>query len=163
MKSVTLYRPVSIEKAMSDFDRYMESFFGGSLPAPAGKTHRLPAMDIEESDDRYSVNLELPGFDEKNIEVHVEGKAITVESKREESGDTTLESSAETKTGENTEEKKARYILKERKQSYFKRTFSLPENADYESISAKFKNGILTLDVKKRPESKKRAIHIEGS
>ncbi len=163
MKSVTLYRPVSIEKAMSDFDRYMESFFGDNLLAPAGKAHRLPAMDIEESDDKYSVNLELPGFDEKNIEVHVEGKSISVESKREELEDTSSENSAETKTGENTEEKKARYILKERKQRYFKRTFSLPENADYESISAKFKNGILTLDVKKRPESKKRTIHIEGN
>ncbi len=150
MKSVTLYRPVSIEKAMSDFDRYMESFFGDSLLAPASKHLHLPAMDIEENDESYSVNIELPGLEEKNIEVHANGKEITVESKQEES------------TEEKVEEKKGRFILKERRQSRFSRTFSLPENADYESISAKFKNGVLTLDVKKRPESKKRTIQIES-
>ncbi len=146
MKSVTLYRPVSIERAMNDFDRYMQSFFGDSLLAPAARNFgRLPAMDIRETGDAYAVEMELPGFDEKNIEVHVNGKDITVESKQEES----------------TEEKKENFVLKERKDACFSRSFTLPEDADYESISAKFKNGILTLDVKKLPEAKKRTIQIE--
>lgn len=151
MKSVTMYRPISIERAMSDFDRYMESFFGGNLLAPASKNFRFPAMDVQENDESYSVEIELPGFDEKNIEVHVNGKEITVESKREESVE------------EKPDENKAHFILKERTQSSFKRTFTLPENADYESIGAKFKNGVLSLDVKKRPETKRRSIQIESA
>jgi HSP20 family protein len=154
MKTVTLYRPVSIEKAMNDFDRYMESFFGDSLLAPASKNLRLPAMDVQEHDEAYSVDIELPGFDEKNIEVHVNGKEITVESKREETSEN---------VEKNADEKKTRFILKERKQSNFRRTFSLPENADYESISAKFKNGILSLEVRKLPEAKKRTIQIASA
>jgi HSP20 family protein len=158
MKTVTLYRPMSIERAMRDFDRYMGSFFGDGTCASAGKHYhqhhfRLPAMDIREGDDVYSVEMELPGFDEKNINVHVNGREIIVESKREESADE--------KTAENSGDKKSHFIVKERKASRFRRTFSLPENADYESISAKFKNGILSLDVKKRPETTKRTIQIE--
>jgi HSP20 family protein len=164
MKTVTLYRPVSIEKAMNDFDRYMESFFGDNMLAPAskapsGSNFRLPAMDVRENDEAFAVEIELPGFDEKNIEVHVDGKEITVESKQEEAAQTAVEKDSE----ENIETIKERFLLKERKQSHFRRTFSLPENADYESISAKFKNGILTLDVKKLPEAKKRTIQIENN
>jgi HSP20 family protein len=145
---------MSIEGAMRDFDRYMESFFGDSLLAPANKALRLPAMDVQEQEEAYSVEIELPGFDEKSIEVHVNGKEITIESKQEETSEN---------IEENATEKKARFILKERKQSHFRRTFSLPENADYESISAKFKNGILSLEVKKLPEAKKRTIQIENN
>jgi HSP20 family protein len=151
---------MSIEGAIQDFDRYMESFFGDSLLAPASKTPRLPAMDIQEYEEAYSVEIELPGFDEKNIEVHVNGKEITVESRQEE---TLAEKSAENDTEEKVEARKERFLLKERKQSHFRRTFSLPENADYESISAKFKNGILSLEVRKLPEAKKRMIQIENN
>jgi HSP20 family protein len=167
MKTVTLYRPMSIEGAMKDFDRYMESFFGDNLLAPASKAIagsqlRLPAMDVQETKDAYTVEIEVPGFDEKNIEVHVDAKEITVASKTESKQEESIaEKSPENYTEENSAEQKARFLLKERKQSHFRRTFSLPENADYESISAKFKNGILSLEVKKLPEAKKRTIRIE--
>lgn len=160
MKTVTLYRPMSIEQAMNDFDRYMESFFGNNLFAPASKNLHLPVMDIAENEESYSVTMELPGFDEKNIEVHINGKEITVASKQEESAKSTEETSGKD-TEENADAQKEHFILKERKNVSFRRTFSLPENADFESISAKFKNGILSLNVKKLPEAKKRTIQIE--
>lgn len=146
MKTVAMYRPVStIDRAMSDFDRYLESFFGESPLSPACRNSgRLPAMDVRETDDAYSVEMDLPGFDEKSVEVNLDGKVITVESKAEEAN----------------EEKKENFVLRERRSSTFKRSFTLPENADYETISAKFNNGVLTLDVKKLPEAKKRTIEI---
>jgi HSP20 family protein len=158
MKTVTLYRPMSIEKAMSDFDRYMESFFGESLLASASKNLHLPVMDIQEKESAYSVEMELPGFDEESIEVNVNGKEVTVKSKQEESSQIAADNSVE-----KTEAEKERFLLKERRSSHFSRTFSLPENADYESITAVFKNGVLSLNVKKIPEAQKRTIQINAS
>ena len=82
MKAVTLYRPVTIEKALNDFDHYMESFFGESPLTPAYS--REPAVDIRETVDAYVLEAELPGYDEKNIEVHMDGGVLTIETKKEE-------------------------------------------------------------------------------
>ncbi|GAB1484496.1 hypothetical protein MASR2M78_33140 [Treponema sp.] len=49
-----------------------------------------------------------------------------------------------------------RYLVRERRVSSFSRSFTLPEDADTESISASFTNGVLELEIKKRPEAKRR-------
>jgi HSP20 family molecular chaperone IbpA len=149
MKAVTLYRPVTIENAMNDFDRCMESFFGESPLTPALRNYSTePAVDIREAADAYVLEAELPGYDEKNIEVHVDGGVLTIETKSE----------------EKTDEKAAedRYVIRERRSASFSRSFKLPENADMDAISANFKNGLLSLEIKKRAETKKRVIQIEG-
>jgi HSP20 family protein len=145
MKAVTLYRPVTIEKALNDFDRYMESFFGESPLAPAFKTNgQGPAVDIRETGNAYMLEAELPGYDEKGIEVHVDNGVLTIESKKEETA----------------EKKEEHFIIRERRNSSFSRSFKLPENADPDAISAAFKNGLLSLEIKKRAEAKKRIIQI---
>ncbi|QQO09665.1 Hsp20/alpha crystallin family protein [Breznakiella homolactica] len=147
MKSVTLYRPVSIDKALNDFDRYMESFFGDSPLTPAMRSGNfVPAADIRENDEGYTIDVELPGYDEKSVEVHADGRTLTIESKK----------------AEETEKKEDNFVLRERRSSSFSRSFRLPEDADRESISARFKNGILSLEIKKQAEAKKRLIEIES-
>jgi HSP20 family protein len=143
MKSVAMYRPVSIERALQDFDRYMESFFGESSLSPAG---RVPAVDIREHDDHYTMEVELPGFDEKDVEIQVDGNTLSIASKREETRQEGPEN--------------GNFLLRERRMTSFSRSFSLPESADAENISAQFKKGVLNLDIKKRPETKKRVIQI---
>jgi len=144
MRQVSLFRPVTIDRAIEDFDRYFQSFFGNSLHSPAERN--TPAVDIKETDDAYTLEMELPGHDEKSIEVNLDGRKLTVSSKRE----------------SEKEEKKENYLLREREVTSFSRTFSLPENANGEQISAQFKNGILFLDVKKQAEAvKKRLIEIK--
>jgi HSP20 family protein len=138
---------MSIEKALDDFDRYMGSFFGESPLAPAFKAsgHR-PAVDIRETENAYMLEAELPGYYEKGIEIHLDNGILTIESKKEE-----------------TEEKKeANFLIRERRSASFSRSFKLPENADPDAISAAFKNGLLGLEIKKRPETKKRLIQIES-
>ncbi|MCL2267111.1 MAG: Hsp20/alpha crystallin family protein, partial [Treponema sp.] len=67
MKTLNIYRPESIQNALSDFDRYFESFFGDSLLTPAVKLfNRMPSVDIRETEDAYVLDMELPGFDEKS-------------------------------------------------------------------------------------------------
>jgi HSP20 family protein len=145
-----------IENALNDFDRYMESFFGESPLTPAASFGREPAVDIRETADAYELLAELPGYDEKNIEVHVDGGVLTIETKKEEKTERNVSPAKDEKAAEE------RYVIRERRSASFSRSFKLPENADMEAITAAFKNGLLSLEIKKRAEAKKRVIQIEG-
>jgi HSP20 family protein len=172
MKTLTLYRPNAIQYALSDFERYYETFLGNSSLAPATRIfNRVPAMDIRETEKAYMVEMELPGYDEKNIEIHVDGTTLSIASKQEvvppkesvppvdsvpfigpkEEKDREGAPSAES----------ASWLLKERRVSSFSRSFKLPENANPEEINAEFKNGILSLEIQKRAEGQKRTIEIK--
>jgi HSP20 family protein len=151
MKTLTMYRPSVIDSAMGDFNRYFDSFFGDSILSPTSRIlHYSPAVDIQETENSYVMEMELPGFDEKNIEVNVDGSNLTIASKQE-------------KENETKNEETGNYILRERKQNTFTRCFQLPKNADPEAVSAAFKNGILSLSIKKRAETQKKSIHINAA
>jgi HSP20 family protein len=92
--------------------------------------------------------MELPGFDEKNIEIHIDGTNLTISSRKDE----TIEKKDE-----------RNYILRERKQNAFSRSFKLPENADAEAVNAVFKNGILSMEINKKAETQKRTIMINAA
>jgi len=152
MKTLSIYSPNSIQNALCDlnrldfnryldFDRYFESFFGDS------SSNQMPAMDIQETENAYVLEMDLPGYDEKNIDVHVDGSSLTIASKQE----------------EKKSEEKNTYVLRERKTSSFTRSFKLPENADAEAVNASFKNGVLNLEIKKRAEAQKRMIQINAA
>jgi HSP20 family protein len=148
MSRVTLYRPTTLEGALNDFNRYVESFFDDS-PLSIRESrilNHLPPLDVRETDTSYVIDAELPGYDDTTVEVHVNGGALTLTSKNNEA--------------EPNEKKEGNYILQERRRAMFSRTLKLPENADPENITAAFKNGILTLEIKKRTETQKRVIQI---
>jgi HSP20 family protein len=151
MKNVAMYRPNTIQNALSDFDRYFESFFGESpLASGARIFNRLPAVDVRETEKAYILDMELPGYSEKNIEIHVDGGSLCIESRHDESSE------------EKKDKNEGTYILRERRINSFSRSFKLPENADPESVTASFKNGILSLEIGKRAEAQKRTIQIKG-
>jgi HSP20 family protein len=153
MKTLAMYRPNTIQNALCDFDRYFESFFGDSILSPAARMlNHIPAVDVQETANGYVMEMELPGYDEKNIEVHVDGSNLTISSRDEDARE-------EKKNNENA----GTYILRERKSNSFSRSFKLPENADPEAVSAAFKNGILSLNIKKRAEAQKRTIQINAA
>jgi HSP20 family molecular chaperone IbpA len=153
MKALTMYRPFTIENALSDFDHYLESFFGDSPLSPADRIfNRLPAVDVREKEDAYLLEAELPGYDEKNIQVHVDGGSLTIASKQEDE-----------KERKGKDAKEDAFLIRERRSSSFSRSFRLPENADPGSISASFKSGILSLEIKKRSEAQKRVIEIKAN
>ncbi|MDR2516389.1 MAG: Hsp20/alpha crystallin family protein [Spirochaetaceae bacterium] len=149
MKAVTMYRPFAIDKALEDFDRYIDSFFG----EPSGNTALrsfgrngawIPAVDIRESENAWEIDAELPGFDEKDISVQLENGRLSIEAK----------------TDENVKDEGGRYLIRERRRVSCSRTFRLPENADPESVAARYRNGVLSLSVRKRPEAQKKIIRI---
>ena len=146
MKALTLYRPSVLENALSGFDRYLDSFFGDSFLSPSERIfNRLPNVDIRETEKAYIIEAELPGFDEKDIEVRLDSNTLTIESKKEE---------------EKNEDKDRNYLIRERRASSFSRSFRLPDNADSENVSASFRNGILSLELAKRAEAQTKVIKI---
>ena len=149
MKTIALHRPARIQNALSDFDRYFESFFGDSVFNPGNRiAHRLPAVDVRETEKAYLLEMELPGYEEADIEIQVDGSSLSVASRPEQAP-----KADETGT----------WLLRERRMSSFSRSFKLPENSDSEAISAQFKNGVLALEIGKKAEAQKRVIQINAT
>jgi HSP20 family protein len=155
MKTLALYRPSVLENALSGFDRYMESFFGDNFLTPSERIfNRLPSVDVRETEKAYVLEAELPGFDEKDIEVRLDGSNLTIESKK-------LEEKNEDNSAQQ-EREQANYLIRERRFSSFSRSFKLPENADSEGIGASFKNGVLSLEISKKAEAQAKLIQISN-
>ena len=151
MKAIAHYRPRALESVLNEFDRYMDSFFGDTFHnASERMVSRMPSVDVRETEKAYVLEMELPGFDEKDIEIRLDGSNLTINSKK----DTTEE------TASNEE---GNYLIRERRHSSFTRSFKLPENADPEGIGASFKNGILNLEISKRAETQAKLIQISKS
>ncbi|MBI2719725.1 MAG: Hsp20/alpha crystallin family protein [Rhizobiales bacterium] len=98
-----------------------------------------PAVDIIESDKAYQVTADLPGMDEKNIEVKLANGALMIKGEKQ----------------EEREEKKKNHYLQERRFGSFERRFRLPDGIDAEKIEASFKKGVLTVTLPKTPEAQK--------
>ena len=155
MNALSIYRPRVIENALSEFDRYMDSFFGDNFLSPANrsfggslKQQRQVAVDIRETDKAYLIEAELPGFDEKDIEIRLNGKHLTIESRK-----------AEEKNSDNAAAEGS-YLVQERRYSSFSRSFKLPDNAESEAITAAFNNGVLSLEIGKKAEAQQKLIQI---
>lgn len=113
-------------------------------------TYANPKVDVKENENSYILEMELPGKTEKDVDIELNHGNLTISSKDEEVKD------------EKKNSKNEKYILKERKISKFERRFSLPKDVDSEKISANFKNGILTVNMMKKPETSSKKIAIEA-
>jgi HSP20 family protein len=148
MKALTLYRPRVLENALSDFDRYLDSFFGDNFLNPSDRIfNRAPSVDVRETEKSYVLEAELPGYDEKDITIRLDGNNLTIESKKEEEKNEG--------SGDN-----GNYLIRERRYSSFSRSFKLPENSDSEGITASFKNGVLSMEIGKKAEAQTKVIQI---
>jgi HSP20 family protein len=94
-----------------------------------------PAVDIVEGDKAYEISAELPGMDEKSIEVKLTNEGLTIKGEKH----------------EEKEEKKKDFYLQERRFGSFERSFRLPEGVDTEKVEANFKKGVLTVTLPKTP------------
>jgi HSP20 family molecular chaperone IbpA len=142
MSNLINYKPVGAFDLLGDFNRVLDSFFSDNAQ---GWKARTPAVNVREEQNGYLLEAELPGLTQKDVDVRVEDNLLTISS---------------IKT-EETEDQKDGYLIRERSQASFKRSFVLPRNVDKESISAKFKNGLLLLEMKKRKEDQTRSIEVK--
>ena len=121
-------------------DRRMRCMFAGLGIAPV----IVPAADIYETDEKLIVELEVPGFDEKELDIQVVDHTLTVKGERKEEKAT----------------QEAAVRLRERLETSFERSFILPSEADSEHLTAVYAKGLLTLQVPKTPRLKPRKIAI---
>jgi len=106
---------------------------------------KMPAVDVVESEKAYEITADLPGMDEKTIEVKVADGVMTIKGEKQ----------------EEKEEKKKDYYLHERSFGSFQRSFELPESVDPDNIEASFKKGVLTVTLPKKLEAQKLTKKIE--
>lgn len=145
------WRP--FETLRKEVDRLFEDFGGEdfwrrpfrSLAGFERKLAASPAVDITESDKAYEITAELPGLDEKNIQVSLANGGITIKGEKR----------------EEKEEKQKDYYVSERRYGSFERYFGLPEGVDADKIDASFKNGVLKVTLPKTAEAQKPAKKIE--
>lgn len=121
----------------------LDAFRG--LEAPAAKQGFLsPRVDLTESDGTFEIQAELPGIDEKDVEVVVDNDMLTIKGEKSE---------------ERTEKEK-NYHLTERRYGSFQRSFQLPGNVDAGRIAARFDKGVLKISLPKTEQSKPKKIAI---
>jgi HSP20 family protein len=118
----------------------IEPFWRGEL-----KFTGAPAVDIVEKDNAFEITADLPGMDEKTVEVQVANGNLTIKGEKK----------------EEKEEKKKDFYLQERHFGSFERSFSVPDGVDADKIEANFKKGVLTVTLPKKPEAQKPAKKID--
>ena len=139
---VTRYNDRSERRDLSLFD----DFFSSMLGAWDNYSARIPAVDIEETPENYTIKAEMPGFTEDNVKITVEKHVLHI------SG--TVDETEKDKNGK-------KYLIKERRHESFERSFSLPDGLDESKITADFRNGVLEVTLPKTPEEKPRQIEVK--
>ena len=130
----------------TDFNR----LFGTGLRTPGGNSATLrrwvPAMDVHEADDHYTLRLDLPGIAPEAVSIELDEQTLTISGER----------SSERETS------KDGYTRVERASGSFRRSLSLPEGVDGDAITAGFEHGVLEIRVPKPAQRKPRRIEIGG-
>ena len=115
---------------------------------PTTKAHwNAFSTDITEEGEEYGVRAELPGFTESEVAVTLNENLLVI-------------SAQKAPEGKDEGDVEAKYLLRERRDGEYKRSFVLPKNADRDSIRASLKDGILSLLIAKKPEAKPLSIKI---
>jgi len=104
-------------------------------------------VDIYETENELVIKADLPDLEDKDIDVRVENNSLTIRGERKFEKDVNEDN----------------YLRVERAYGPFTRSFSLPNTVSSESIRAEYRNGVLTLHLAKREESKPKQIKISVS
>jgi len=97
-----------------------------------------PLVNIKQAEDKYSVEMSVPGFDKIDFNIELNQNELIISSEKE----------------ENKEQEGEKYTRKEFSYQSFRRSFTLPETVDEDNISAQYKDGVLYVDIPKREEAK---------
>jgi len=140
------WRP--FESLRCEIDRLFDDFDGDSWRSPFRRIEaafgNVPAVDVTETDKAYEIAAELPGMDEKNVEVKFANDVLTIKGQKQ----------------DEKEETKKDYYMHERSFGSFERSFAVPDGVDTDKIDATFKKGVLTVTLPKSAEAQKAAQKI---
>jgi HSP20 family protein len=127
----------------SNLNRIFQDYGRGSDELLTSGTF-VPPVDIYEDDHNITLKMEVPGVDQKDINITMENNTLTVRGERK------FEKDA----------KEENFHRIERRYGEFTRSFSLPNTVDSENVTANFDNGILNIKLAKRAEAKPKQIKV---
>ena len=125
----------------------MNTLFGNlnnETESPLTTASFTPAVDVYEDDKKVVLKLEVPGIEEKDLDIRVENHTLTVKGERK----------------FDKEEKEENFHRIERRYGSFYRAFTLPSTVDTENVDAKYEAGVLKLELKKKPEAQPKQIKV---
>ena len=123
---------------------FRESYGPESREESLSNTSFAPPVDVYEDEHGVSLKIEVPGIDEKDIDVRIENNVLIVHGERK------IEK----------EEKEENYRRVERQYGSFTRTFTLPQTVDTENVSATYDKGVLKVNLPKKAEAKPKQIKV---
>lgn len=126
------------------FDEFFTPFVNFDTRLPAVESVGL-RVDISEKDGKILIDADLPGIVKEDIRVDVKGKLLTLGGERK----------------SDEEVKEDNCYRRERRYGKFERTFSLPFEVEPESVSARYENGVLHLEIPKPQEQQQKRIEIQ--
>lgn len=148
-----------LAKFHQEIDQMFDRAFRGFDLSPHGFNRPLlsrlndgllrPTLDLGATDKEYTVSVEVPGVDEKDVKIEIANDTLTIRGEKK----------------QEIEEKDKNYYRMERSYGSFQRVLSLPEDADQEGIKATFKNGVLTVNMPRKsvPQPDVRRIQIQSA
>jgi len=135
----------TMQDRMNRMNRLLRESYSPEGPEEALTTTGFaPPVDIYEDEHNITLKLEVPGIDEKDIDVRVEGNMLTVHGERK------IEK----------EEKEENFRRVERQYGNFTRSFTLPTSVDPEQVSANYDRGVLKINLAKKAEAKPKQIRV---
>lgn len=138
-----------------EMDRLFDDFLVG-VPALSNMRHSLPtgqvitpALDVKETEKELVVKADLPGIDEKDVQLTLQDGVLSIRGE---------------KKSEHKDERENYHVV-ERSYGSFQRVIRLPDTVDEDKVEARFDKGVLTITLPKRPEMVKtqKKIEIKGS
>ncbi len=141
--TLTRYNPLNLEDfgvPMRLFQDSVNRIFSDSAAARPW----TPNVDIKENENEIELTADVPGVEQKNIDIKIEDGTLTLKGERK---------FEETKDGEG-------YHRIERGYGSFVRCFSMPDSVDPEKVKASYKNGVLTVTLPKKEAAKPRSVKV---
>jgi HSP20 family protein len=123
---------------------FRDTYSQGGQDQSLATSSFAPAVDVYEDEHNVTLKVEVPGIDEKDIDIRLENNTLTVHGERK------IEK----------EEKEENYRRVERQYGSFTRTFTLPTTLDSENVSANYDKGVLSITLPKKAEAKPRQINV---
>lgn len=123
---------------------FRESYSGGDRDEALTTSSFAPAVDVYEDEHNFTLKIEVPGVEEKDIDVRIENNTLIVHGERK----------------FEKEEKEENYRRVERQYGSFTRSFTLPNSVDPGQVSARYDKGVLKIILAKKAEAKPKQIKI---
>ena len=131
-----------------EIDRLFEDFSRGfPTIADNGATALMPSMDVTETDKEIEITAELPGLEEKDVQINIADNILTIRGEKK----------AE------KEQKDKNYRLVERSYGSFERTLELPEGVNADAIKANISKGVLKVTVPKPAPTQAKKIEVKSA